>query len=232
MTYSKLLVFIILIIGLMACQSENSNSRPDSDSTAEKMPVENQKEDGAKYVDYSGEISTRINWQKPDSIIALMGDLSDKTVAEIGAGTGFFIFRLVPFAQKTIGVDIDRGVIGYLDSIRINYLPEGVKDKLELRLVPPNDPMIEEGEADIILIANTFAYLPDKENYLRKLKSSLKENGRLFIIDFKMHRIDVGPDRDEKIAQFQVEDYLIDAGYDILLSSDMILPYQYLIIAR
>ncbi|MBK9453859.1 MAG: hypothetical protein IPN95_31580 [Bacteroidetes bacterium] len=32
----------------------------------------------------------RENWQKPQMVISRLGDLSDKVVADIGAGTGYF----------------------------------------------------------------------------------------------------------------------------------------------
>lgn len=173
----------------------------------------------------------RVIWQKPKLVIALMGNLKNKTVAEIGAGTGFFTFRILPLAEKTIGIDIDKNMLNYLDSISTHYLPEKIAQKLELRLVEPDDPEIKPGEADIILIVNTFVYLPNKLEYLKMLKEDLKPNGRLYIVDFKMHRIAVGPERSEKIPQYRVEDLLIKAGYTIELSDDTMLPYQYIIIA-
>ena len=34
--------------------------------------------------------------RKPDRVIDLLGPLKDKTVVDLGAGTGYFAFRLVP----------------------------------------------------------------------------------------------------------------------------------------
>ncbi|NJO92951.1 MAG: hypothetical protein HC831_31295 [Chloroflexia bacterium] len=36
----------------------------------------------------------REKWQKPDLVIDKLGDLSNKTIGDIGAGTGYFSFRL------------------------------------------------------------------------------------------------------------------------------------------
>lgn len=228
---SSIVVVFFLAIMLISCDENMSSTESESPNTMVET-VENVEESSEyKYVDEDTH-QGRVNWQKPDTVIGLMGDISGKTVAEIGAGTGFFTFRIVPYAKKTIGIDIDNGILNYLDSIRVNFLPEDVRDKLELRHVSSDDPMIGDGEADIILLANTFVYLPQKAEYLRKLKKSLSNNGKLIIVDFKMHRIAVGPDQDEKLPQYLVENFLLDAGYELVLSDDMILPYQYIIIAK
>lgn len=230
--YIILGVFLISV-GLSSCESSADKKRPDkitNDSITSETATENKIEIGIDKFNRE-EYESREDWQMPDIVIDLMGDLSDKTVAEIGAGTGYFTFRILPYAQKTIGIDINRRILNYLDSIRVNYLPEDMGEKLELRHVKRNDPQIADEEADIIFIANTFFYLPEKEKYLRKLKPALKEDGYLFIVDYKMHRVAVGPDKSRKIAQHEVEDYLLDAGFELLLSDDRILPYQYIIIA-
>ncbi len=226
------ILFLLPVLVIISCGTDKRGDKSGSEHV--KVDVEEQERSNAfpDTMDYSDAPSNRVNWQKPDKVIAMMGDLSNKTVAEIGSGTGFFTFRILPLAEKTIGIDIDKRILNYLDSIRTHYLPEEIGRKLELRYVEPDNPEIKDNEADIILIANTFAYLPDKETYLRKLKPALKESGRIFIVDYKMHRIKVGPDRSEKVPQYKVEDYLIDAGYHILLSDDRTLPYQYIIIAE
>ena len=38
------------------------------------------------------ENTNRVIWQKPELVIDMMGDLSDKSVADIGAGQGAFCF--------------------------------------------------------------------------------------------------------------------------------------------
>ncbi len=49
----------------------------------------------------------RAEWQKPEWVIEQLGDLTGKTVADIGAGTGYFAFRIARKAKKVIAIDID-----------------------------------------------------------------------------------------------------------------------------
>ncbi|MBK9734656.1 MAG: methyltransferase domain-containing protein [Saprospiraceae bacterium] len=102
----------------------------------------------------------RAIWQKPGLVIAKLGDISDKVIADIGAGTGYFSFRLAGKAKKVIAVEIDKKFIDYIDSTKI-FLPQNVGQKIETRLALHDDPLLKQNEVDIILIINTVAYIND-----------------------------------------------------------------------
>jgi len=54
--------------------------------------------------------------KKPEVVIAKLGDLSNMTVADIGAGTGYFSFRLAEKAEKVISIDIDERFLNYIEN--------------------------------------------------------------------------------------------------------------------
>ena len=49
----------------------------------------------------------RNQWQQPDKVLTSLGELNGKTIVDIGAGTGYFAFRLLEKGAKVIAVDID-----------------------------------------------------------------------------------------------------------------------------
>lgn len=169
-------------------------------------------------------------WQKPDRVIRLLGDVENKTIADIGAGTGYFAFRLVPKAQKVIAVDIDKRFVDFMNR-RKELLPESQKSKFEVRMASPMDPMIKESEVDAILMVNTYAYLGNRIEYLKNLQSKLKKGGKILIIDFKMKTIPNGPAEEDKIALSQVEHELKEAGFKNINTDDTTLDYQYIVSA-
>ncbi len=57
----------------------------------------------------------RAQWQKPDEVIASLGSLEGKTVADIGAGSGYFTFPLAKKAAKVIAIDIDQRFLDYIE---------------------------------------------------------------------------------------------------------------------
>jgi len=86
------LSFIVLLLN--SCEPDKAVTRPVQDviKTEQTAPISDK---GINETKYDPE---RDVWQRPNLIIGLLsdGDLSDKTVADIGAGTGFFSKRLVP----------------------------------------------------------------------------------------------------------------------------------------
>lgn len=176
--------------------------------------------------DYENE--DRVIWQKPGVVIDLLGDLSDKTVADLGAGSGYFAFRLLPAAKKVLALDIDPRAISYMDSIK-STLPEEMKAKLELRLVNTENAGMKNAEVDAVLLVNTYMYLGDRVTYLSNLKEMIIPGGQIIIIDFKKKSMPIGPPLEEKVDLSMVESELKAAGFKIVSSNDTTLDYQYII---
>ncbi len=168
----------------------------------------------------------RAEWQKPDWVIEQLGDLSGKTVADIGSGTGYFAFRIARKAKKVIAIDIDERFLNYIkeknDSL---HLP------IETRLVPPDDPQLAPGEADIVIIVDTYHHIGNRPVYFANVRKKLKPGGFLMVLDFKKKEMPVGPPVKMKIDVKTVVQELIKAGFETFKVDDKTLPYQYLIIA-
>ncbi len=173
----------------------------------------------------------RIIWQKPEDVVRMLGDISEKTIADIGAGSGYFTFRFALKAKKVIAIDIDPNMISLLESFK-QKLPEEIQAKIETRLALPDDPMIKEGEADIIVIINTIGYIENRKAYLGSLRNSLAENGRILILDFKTKNLPINaPPMEYRVPLGTLENDLLENGYNIIDSDDRTLDYQYILIA-
>lgn len=174
----------------------------------------------------------RAIWQKPGLVIEKLGDISNKAIADIGAGTGYFSFKLAFKAKKVIAIEIEKEMIDYMDSIK-NKLPAHIKDHFETRLATPDNPGLVEDEVDIIVIINTIAYIHDLPRYLQTLKKGIKNHGKIMIIDYKMKRLPINaPPKTERIYLDKLEDMLLKAGYKVLETDDTTLDYQYIIQAQ
>ena len=169
-------------------------------------------------------------WQKPELVISMLGDLSDKTVADIGAGTGYFTFRMVPRAKKVIGIDIDQRFIRFLDSVNVR-LPKQYRERFESRLARIDDPMLKTGEADAVVVVNTYGYIGNRIQYLKTLSKGMSGGAKLLIIDFKKNNLPIGPPEEYKVALNQVEKELITAGFVVEKIDKDALDYQYIVLA-
>ena len=151
------------------------------DTTAEAVPAldGNPKKEDNLYTLY------RDLWQNPIEVIQKMGDLEGKTVADIGAGPyGYFSIQLAARsnAGKILALDIDPKAIEYIENAK-KLLPEDIGQKIETRLVEPEDPKLMPGEADIALVVNTAPYFADRVSYFRNLLSGLAPGGKVVVIE-------------------------------------------------
>jgi len=174
----------------------------------------------------------RDSWQKPELVIEAIGETKGKTVADIGAGTGYFTFRLAFSAKKVIAIEIDQNMIDLIELFRVN-LPPDIKDNIETRLVKPTETGLELNEVDIAVIINTIGYIDNPVQYLQKLKEGINTNGQIAIVDFKNKYLTIdAPPVEERVSQDSVTSYLSQAGYTNIKINTQTLDYQYIITAQ
>jgi len=174
----------------------------------------------------------RSSWQKPSAIIDKLGDLSEKVVADIGAGSGFFSFRIAMKAAKVIAIDIDKDMIDLINLQKMN-MPGEINSKIETRLVKPQDPALKKYEVDIVVIVNTITYITNRQAYLKKIYDLLPQGGKLMIVDFKTKNLPIdAPPISERIAEDKIVQDLHEAGFNEVDEDNVTLEYQYIIIAE
>ena len=171
----------------------------------------------------------RAEWQKPDSVIAFLGDLEGKTVMDIGSGTGYFSFRLAKAGARVIAADVDER---FLDYIEQKKKEEGWTDEqVETRHVPYDSPNLQKAEADLVFMVNVYHHIEQRSSYFAKVKEGLKPGGRLVVIDFIKEETPVGPPVEMKLEPEQVVGELKEAGFTDLQVNEKMLPYQYIVTA-
>lgn len=224
-----------VVLMTTGCSNESSTETPE-DVAANTNPGRNSDEEDTasiqnllKQYDPPG----RVVWQKPEVVIGMMGDLENKVVADIGAGSGFFSRRLAQQAKKVIAIELDERFVHFMDSIKVVELKLEYQQRFETRLATPTDSRLKPGEADIVLIVNTYIYIHDRIAYLKHLLNVLPEGGKVIIVDFKKKRMPINyPPVDIRLELYEVENELAEAGFSNFVSDDSSLDYQYIIMAE
>jgi SAM-dependent methyltransferase len=164
-------------------------------------------------------------WQKPHEVIQALKLKPDAVVADIGAGTGYFAVRLAHMTPqgRVFGVDTEPDMVRYLAE---RAKREGISNLIAVAAEPGNARVPEK--ADLIILVDVYHHIEGREKYFSQLQQSLKPNGRVAVIDF---RIDspVGPPPAARVAPERVKKELQSAGY-ILGEEHMFLPNQYFLI--
>lgn len=236
----KLLILVVIV----SCGNPNPSTPLETDNIAqnvEKKPTPQESDLQAaqdttelEQIIKRDDAPDRGSWQKPSVVLEKMGDLKDKTVADIGFGSGFFSRRLAQKAKKVIAIELDERLIAYMDSIIVLELSEEFQERIETRLATPDNSKLTKGEADIVLLVNTYPWLINRINYLKQLRSKLKPDGKIVIVDFKKKRIPRNksfPETRYRVPLFEVENELDKAGFSSIKSDDLSLDYQYIVVA-
>jgi len=125
----------------------------------------------------------REQWQQPDRVVAALGLKPGDIVADVGAGSGYFTFRLaraVGSGGKVYAVDIQDEMLAY---IRAKMQQTGITNIIPVKSTPI-DPMLPPGCCNSILLVNTYHELSDPVALLKNLRKALKPGGTLAIVNW------------------------------------------------
>jgi arsenite methyltransferase len=130
---------------------------------------------------YSGPFRAR--WQKPEQVLHTLDIRPGQRVADLGAGGGYFTFRLadaVGPTGKVYAIDIDEDMTDWVaaEAERRGYA------NVETILAEPADPHLPADGVDLIFTCDTYHHLEDRTAYFARLKPFLRPGGRVAVIDY------------------------------------------------
>ena len=153
----------------------------------------------------------RDSWQMPDEVLRALELSKDMVVGEIGAGSGYFTFRLARAAALVYACDADSRMV---EVLRQRMAAAAVPNVI-LALAFPDDPVFPSRSCDRVVTVNAYHHFPDPPSYLRRAARALRPGGRLAVIDFH-----------EKVPRDDVRQAAIAAGLR-LVAEPQFLPRQH-----
>jgi cyclopropane fatty-acyl-phospholipid synthase-like methyltransferase len=168
----------------------------------------------------------RLEWQKPQEVVGLMAIRPGMTVADIGAGTGYFLGYLSSAAGaggQVLGLDPEPKMVEHM----ARRIAEAGWKNATSRTIPLDGPGLEPASVDRILIVDTWHHIENRGEYSSKLAAALKPGGAVYVVDFTLES-PVGPKKHHRLAPEVVAAELRAGGLTAEVVAET-LPNQYII---
>lgn len=151
----------------------------------------------------------REQWQKPMKVIASLDIPTNGIVADIGAGTGYFVFRIAEQlpAATVIAIDSEAKMIAHINNLA---LKKGIKNIITAVATTTARPHFEQA-IDRILCVNTYHHIPSRVAYVKQYIDTLATNGTITIIDFTADG-PMGPPHEYRVSERVVVTEMEAAG--------------------
>jgi len=174
----------------------------------------------------------RLVWMPPDEVVDLLGIAPGQSIADIGAGTGFFS---LPFSQvvsptgKVWAVDLQSEMLQILQQKL-----ERDAVVLDVKLVHGSavSTSLKDAGCDLAFLGNVWHELDQPDEVLSEMQRILHLNGRMAILDW---RVDVpfppGPPLDHRVSADFTTATIRHRGWRDVQSCQLG-RYSYLVIAR
>ena len=166
-------------------------------------------------------------WQKPQAVVDLMEIEPGMHVADLGAGTGYFLSYLsaaVGEEGKVLALDPEAELVRFMTA---RAEREGWAN-VEPRKVPYDTPGVEPGSHDRVLIVNTWHHIEDRPAYSKNLRRVLAPEGRVYVVDYTRES-PTGPPPEHRLEPQQILDELAHGGFaGKVLEED--LPRQFVVV--
>jgi len=168
--------------------------------------------------------------EMPDTAIDAIGVKPGMTVADVGAGSGYFTVRLsrrVGPTGKVMAEDIQPEMLRILKK----RLDSENFTNIETVLGTETDPKLPAGQLDLILMVDVYHEFSQPQRMLRKIRESLKDDGRLVLLEYRKEDpwVPIRPEHKMSVAEAKLE--VEDEGFSLeAVKPD--LPRQHILIFK
>jgi predicted methyltransferase len=170
----------------------------------------------------------REKFEQPERVLDALNIRPGMTVADVGAGNGYFTLRLarrVKATGKVFAVDIQQAM---LDLLANNQKRAGLKN-IELVLSTPADPRLPPAAVDLALLVDVYHELQRPEEMVAGIRASLKPDGVLVLVEYRGEDPSVPIKPEHKMTVAQVLREIEPMGFRLRKKLDF-LPWQHIFI--
>ncbi len=217
-------VLMIALFGLTACRTGNLTKQVPNPTAAPSVGTDDNIK-RPRSEPYTGDLSIFEDPQRAenlqiDRVMNLLKISAGKSVADIGAGSGWFSVR----AAKRVGTN-GKVFAVELNQEYINYINERAAKEnfsnIQTVLGTEDDPKLPDNAVDAVLILKTYHEIGQPIKVLKNLKKSLKKDALIGIIDRSGNGDDHGIKAETVIGEMKQAGFALENQYDFVKPDGM-----------
>jgi len=171
------------------------------------------------------ERNTRSQEENTNLAISKLPINKNSVVADIGAGSGFYTFRIAPKVKQVYAVEIQDDALNYLkDRSKALKL-----DNVTVVKGSETTPGLPENSIDLAIMVDVYHELRYPKETLQALKKSLKPSGKLLLIEYRAEDPQVAIKEEHKMSVSQVTKELAANGFE-LVQNGQFMPIQHFLV--
>ena len=167
----------------------------------------------------------RADREQPDRVLDALHLDPHATVADVGAGTGYFSLRLARRVARVLATDLQPEMLALLAAnARRDHLTN-----IETIRGGEHDAGLPAGCCDLVLLVDVYHELSDPPSVMAGIKRALAPHGRLVLVEYRGEdpAVPIKPEHKMTLAQLRRE--LAALGFDFVESLEF-LPEQHVAI--
>lgn len=168
--------------------------------------------------------------EAPSKAIEALDLRPGMTVADVGAGSGYYTFRIArQIGERGIvfATDVQRGMLDLIDG---RMKREGVSN-VRTVLGTADDPALPAQSIDLALMVDVYHELQAPQTFMRRLRETLKPDGRLVLLEFRKEDPRVPIRLEHKMTVDEARRELTADGYVFEKTID-VLPWQHVLVFK
>lgn len=165
--------------------------------------------------------------ERTDLLVQALALQPTDVVADLGAGTGYFTFRLSPLVPqgKVLAVDIQPEMITYLEENKTEHHAENV----ETILSTEQNPNLPPNSVDLVLMVDAYHEFAYPREVMEHIVKALKPEGRVALVEYRAEDPEVQIKPLHKMTVEQAVKEMEAVGL-YLIENKTLLPKQHLML--
>lgn len=166
--------------------------------------------------------------EHPSQVLSALALRGGDVVADLGAGSGYFTFRMAPLVGptgKVLAVDVQEAMLQTLKqhAAALNVTNVAVIKGTEM------DPHLPPNAVDLILLVDVYHELAYPREVMEKVRASLKARGRVVFVEYRKENPQIPIKEVHKMSVQQLEKEMAAVGLARTRTIET-LPLQHIVI--